>query len=257
VSTGPAEVIGNLTYNGREGFVHHNIAGGAGTSIATVGDFNITGNWFIEGPSISLAPFWFDPENASAPIPTRYYMNDNWVEDIGIFEGRVDNPWTTPGFEDDYTFACCGITSSQFTAVVPYSFAGYAQHVAVTTEAGSTVPAKVLARAGAWPRDIVSRWTLEDIEGRSGAWGNRRPADWLEGLTPGMPPADNDADGMADSWESANGLNPANGADHTTLMASGYTAIEEYVNGLADGLIALFTDGFESGSTSAWTDTVP
>ena len=51
------------------------------------------------------------------------------------------------------------------------------------------------------------------------------------------PPVDADADGMADDWEAANGLDAANPGDHATVMASGYTAIEEYVNGLSDQLV--------------------
>lgn len=70
----------------------------------------------------------------------------------------------------------------------------------------------------------------------------------------GAPQVDADADGMADSWESAHGLNPANGADHSTVRACGWTAIEEYVNELADGLVGiLFRDGFESSDLCAWS----
>ena len=32
LSTGPADVVNNVVYNGREGFVHHNIVGAASTS---------------------------------------------------------------------------------------------------------------------------------------------------------------------------------------------------------------------------------
>jgi hypothetical protein len=36
-------------------------------------------------------------------------------------------------------------------------------------------------------------------------------------------------------------------------MACGWTAIEEYVNEVADNLVGnLFSDGFESGDTCAW-----
>ncbi len=255
LSTGPAEAINNLVYNGREGFVHHNIAGGAGTSITEVGDFNIVGNRFIEGPSISLAPMWFDPENASTPIPTRYFVFDNWVEDPGDFNGRFDNPYTTSGFGDAYTFACCGIEASQFTATSAYDFSTIPDYVPVTVDSGENLEASLLSRVGAFPRDIVNRWAVEDIVGRSGAWANRRPANLLDGLTPGTPPVDNDADGMADDWETANGLDPTDPTDHSTIRPSGYTAIEEYINELADALVSpplIFTDGFEAGDTSAW-----
>lgn len=46
-------------------------------------------------------------------------------------------------------------------------------------------------------------------------------------------PADTDHDGMPDEWEKANGLNPDT-ADNNTLNADGYTALEVYLNSLAD-----------------------
>ena len=73
---------------------------------------------------------------------------------------------------------------------------------------------------------------------QAGAWDNYRPADWLDGLTPTTPPTDSDNDGMPDDWETTNGLNPNDGSDHTTVMPSGYTAIEAYINEVADGLVA-------------------
>jgi hypothetical protein len=47
-------------------------------------------------------------------------------------------------------------------------------------------------------------------------------------------PADTDADGMPDAWESARGLNPANAADRNVVdAATGYTRLEQYLNELA------------------------
>ena len=42
---------------------------------------------------------------------------------------------------------------------------------------------------------------------------------------------------MPDAWERANRLNPADSTDNVKVMSSGYTAIEEYCNVLAEGLI--------------------
>jgi hypothetical protein len=62
---------------------------------------------------------------------------------------------------------------------------------------------------------------------------------------------------MADAWEQENGLSPGDANDHTTVMPSGYTAIEEYVNDLADGLLSIFSDGFESGDSTLWSVSIP
>ena len=45
-------------------------------------------------------------------------------------------------------------------------------------------------------------------------------------------PADSDGDGMPDAWEIKRGLNPSDRADRNTLSRSGYTMLEEYINGI-------------------------
>ena len=234
LSTGPADVINNIVYNGREGFVHHNVAGAHSTDPAAIGEFNIIGNSYIEGPSASLAPLWFDPENSSGPIPTRYYVFDNWVED-NAFNGRFDNPYTTPGFDNAYSFACCGVEASQFESAA-FDFSGDPAYAPVTVQAPTDAYTNVLARAGAWPRDVITRTAVQDVESRGGQQTNFVPSDFLDGLSPCSPPVDGDDDGMSDDWEMAHGLDPAT-PDADQVRPSGYTAIEEYINELADSLV--------------------
>ena len=59
----------------------------------------------------------------------------------------------------------------------------------------------------------------------------------MTGLTVQPHPVDSDDDGLPDSWERANRLDPSDGNDSGTIMSSGYAAIEEYCNVLAGGLI--------------------
>jgi pectate lyase len=243
LAEGPADVRNNVVYNGREGFVHHNPA---------QGDFNVVGNVYRDGPSATLAPLWFDPENGP-DVPTRYWVWDNRVDDPGVFTGRVDNPYTTAGFGDAYTFACCGIEPGQFNAWGEFDFSATPGYAPITAQSAEEAYEAVLARAGAWPRDVVTRWAVNETRTRTGSWGDRRPADWLEGLTPAAPKPDVDGDGMADAWEVARGLDPADGTDHRTLRPSGYTAIEEYLDDRARALVyPKFADGFETGTTEGW-----
>jgi hypothetical protein len=46
-------------------------------------------------------------------------------------------------------------------------------------------------------------------------------------------PADNDHDGMPDTWETANGLDPNNAVDRNIVGIDGYTMLEKYLNSLA------------------------
>lgn len=238
LSVGPAEVINNITYNGREGFVHHNIA---------EGQFNIMGNQYIAGPSISLSPFWFDPENSNTPVPTEYWLQDNLVEDPGTFKGIVQNPWVDNGFSNAYTFACCGINSSQFNQTSSYDFSGETGYGSVQKLSENSLETRLLPIIGAYPHDIVARQSILELQNRNGTWRNFRPANLMDGLTPTTPPLDSDNDGMPDEWENIHGLNPQNGTDHSNIMPSGYTAIEQYINNLASrmGDDLIFSDGFQ------------
>ena len=52
-------------------------------------------------------------------------------------------------------------------------------------------------------------------------------------------PVDADHDGMADEWETQRGLNPANAADRNGSSTTGYTHLENYLNG--DSIVAFGT----------------
>ena len=236
LSTGPADVINNVAYNGREGFVHHNVVGAHSTDLSAVGEFNIVGNSYIEGPSASLAPLWLDPENGTDTIPTRYYVRDNWVEDDD-FSGGFDDPWTTSGFSDAYSFACCGVVQSQFQDT-PFDFTAVSTgYVPIATDSPTDAYDAVVARTGAWPRDVITRTAVSEVESRTGEQRDFVPSDFMDGLSTCAAPTDTDGDGMPDEWESANGHDP-DVADAATVTASGYTAVEDYLNELADSIVA-------------------
>ena len=238
LSVGPAEVKNNLTYNGREGFVHHNVS---------AGQFNLIGNAYIDGPSASLSPFWFDPENPNTPIPTEYWLQDNYVQDPGNYVGVVENPWNDNAFMNEYTFVCCGIVNTQFNQMGQFDYTIHNDYQPSTTSDSTALEDKLIPTIGAYPHDIVAQQSILELTQRSGSWRNFRPNDLMLGLTPTAPPVDTDGDGLPNTWESTHGLNPNNSNDHNTVMPSGYTAIEEYINGLASamGNDVIFTDGFE------------
>ncbi len=238
LSVGPAEIKNNLTYNGREGFVHHNVS---------AGQFNIIGNAYIDGPSASLSPFWFDPENNNPPVPTEYWLQDNYVQDPGAYVGVVENPWNDAAFMNEYTFVCCGIVSSQFNQSNLFDYTIHNNYQASITTVSTALEEKLTTTIGAHPHDVVARQSLLELEQRNGSWRNYRPANLMLGLTPTQAPLDSDGDGMPNDWENTHGLNPNNGNDHNTVMPSGYTAIEDYINGLAStmGNDVIFTNGFE------------
>lgn len=222
LSGGPAEVVNNLVYDARHGFAHHGAASGP---------FDLVGNAFVAGPSSSLRPFYFDDEATSPDAALAYYLAGNVVEGAGseCGEGALDDPWAQCAYD-------LGRDAS-YRVEAPFDRAPWPEHVAITTEDAAAARDAVLAQAGAFPRDALTRGTVDDVEALGGGWGVAPPDDLVEGLTPVEPPRDDDHDGMADDWERAQGLDPDNPADHNRLLESGYTAIEEYLNELAALLV--------------------
>lgn len=223
MASGPAELLNTVVYDCQDGFVHHNPA---------QGEFHIAGNTFVRGPSAeAFTPLYLDDEE---PGDATYWLYRNDIRAPGVFEGVVDDISGTPLAEDAFA---AGAQPGQ-VVTTPGDFAGESGgYVPVALQEPQDAYDAVLARAGAFPRDALTAATVEDVRGGGGDWTPDPPADLLAGLVPTAPPADADADGMADAWESANGLDPADGADHATVRPSGYTAIEEYVNGLSDALV--------------------
>ena len=102
----------------------------------------------------------------------------------------------------------------------------------------------LLNTAGAWPRDPMDTRLMSFVstDTISSAPSNTNPAgDALllpfSGAAP-VAPTDTDSDGMPDSWEIANGLNPSvANANGTTLSAVGYTDVEIYLQELSTSRI--------------------
>ncbi|MEZ4441333.1 MAG: pectate lyase precursor [Polyangiaceae bacterium] len=235
IANGPAEVRNNVIYNVRHGFVHHNPASGP---------FNIVGNVYIQGPNDSLIPFWFDDEANGSSGTLSYYLANNYVDDPGDFVGVVDDPWLSPPLHP--SFADMYMPAS-YRSDTEHDFAGEPSHLPVTTQPCDQAEVAVLDRAGAFPRDVVTLQTLSEVARRTGAWDPPLPDDLLAGLVAAAAPVDADDDGMADVWEVAQGLDPSDGSDHGAVMPSGYTAIEDYINGLAAQLVGDSPGGGSGG----------
>jgi pectate lyase len=206
--SGPADFRNNVVYNFRDGFLHDRNYQRPG--------FNIIGNYYQRGPSDKdIFPFCFEDD-----VP--YYLRDNYIAGVGL----IQDPWQEADklYGLQY-YASHGVKQEMETPVAP-----------VTTQSPQEAYRLVLAQAGCFPRDAITKRIVADVPAGTGSWGRKDQADLLAGLTPAAPPQDTDRDGMPDAWEKAHGLDPKQD-DSAKTMPPGYTAIEEYVNGLADRLI--------------------
>ena len=102
----------------------------------------------------------------------------------------------------------------------------------------------LLNTAGAWPRDPMDTRLMSFVASNtiSSAPSNTHPAgDALllpfSGTAP-VAPTDTDSDGMPDTWEIANGLNPSvANTNGTALSVAGYTDVEIYLQELSTSRI--------------------
>jgi hypothetical protein len=210
IANGPADIRNNVVYNFRDGLSHE------GHPPNDRG-FNLIANYYKRGPSDpKIFPFCFRGT-------VSYYLRDNYIHGIGL----VQDPWAEadklPGFR---YYAKHGRKAPEEFSVAP-----------VITHEPEKAYELVLARAGCFPRDTVTKRVIRETRAGTGSWGRPGGEDLMEGLTPADPPDDGDGDGMPDEWEKAHGLDPKDGADHVTRMPSGYTAVEEYANERAQRLI--------------------
>lgn len=150
-----------------------------------------------------------------------------------------------PTRSDYELFYCCNdygsVTDPDDSADRAQQLSSRHPFPAITYTPTDMLPADLLNRAGAWPRDPMDRRLLQSISQDSiaSASPNTNPAnDALLPAYSGTPPAapaDTDGDGMPDAWEIARGLNPAV-ANHNGnhLSALGYTDLEVYLQELSD-----------------------
>lgn len=87
-------------------------------------------------------------------------------------------------------------------------------------------------------RDTIDNRIIEEVRNGTATYGNNGiitvPGDvggW-PGLAEGTPPVDTDQDGMPDSWETDNTLDPTNPEDRNIVGDDGYTMLENYLNHL-------------------------
>jgi pectate lyase len=190
------------------------------------GSQNIVANYFKAGPGTRadsirfriVEPWddkgqWFVDENFVSGHPQ--ISQDNWLGGVqGKYSGcgRVNQPFPVEG---------------------------------ITEESAEAAFERVLACAGAvYPkRDMVdARIVLETADGTAafgGVWGEKSGIIDSQTEAGGWPllrtyniPSDTDHDGMPDTWEKENRLNPHDPADQNLITPEGYTQLENYLNSL-------------------------
>jgi hypothetical protein len=206
------QFVNNVVYNFQAGYTAGNSAG--------VFMHDIIGNYFIAGPSTTNAgDAYFQMNGQSVYVAGNYLDSDK----NGALNGAASGQ---PGGTTKLTAPWSPLTAS---LPATSAAAAYAHNVA---DSGASLH-----------RDQVDTLVVADVTslGASGHLWTTQTATGLANngygtLTGGPAPLDSDADGMPDAWEIKYGLNPHDPSDAGgDFDHTGYTNIEKYINGLADG----------------------
>lgn len=203
----PGDFRNNVVYNFRDGLSHEGHQPKA--------PINLVANYYRRGPNAEkIFPFNFDAAGV-------YHVAGNYFDGLGV----VGDP--RQGGEALPAWLHTGRTGDILTMPVTVA--------PVTTDSAQQAYARVMATAGAWPRDRITQRTLDEVQRGTGNWSRNGPkhpsnAWFLSGLQHAKQSIDTDQDGMPDSWEVVQGLNPRDGLDHAQIVNGDYTAIETYLN---------------------------
>jgi len=181
---------------------------------------NAVGNYFISTRSASYAF-----HNGTTNF--RLYPSNNILD--GNANGMLDSSKTANDMiEGSPTILTARIASPQVTTDTPrvaYDrvVAGVGATLPQRDQADALLVAQVQAQSGIL---IQSEQDLVGLGVGDSGYGTLAQATRPAGF-------DTDQDGMPNTWETANGLNPNDGADRTgDTDADGYTNLEEYLNSL-------------------------
>lgn len=195
------------------------------------GNYNVVNNYYKYGPATGKGVrYRICNPSSSTTIPFgKWYVNGNYVD--GSPANTADN---TAGVSVD--------NPSQVLVATPFDH-GYQ----VTMEPAQDAFESVLQRAGcSLPhRDTLDQRIVNDVRNRTGSiidvqggyphgTSYSQTVNAWPALAAAPAPADSDHDGMPDSYEIANGLNPNDASDRNGYAANGYTNLENYLNSLTN-----------------------
>lgn len=218
---------------------------------------NFVGNYYKPGPSTPSGSYFMELSAARSgktlnPNPSRWYFADNVME--GSSSATSDN-WSAVHNNTSYSVAgmkseTLVYPSSEVTRLDKCKFDDYDLY-RTPTESAEEAYEHVLDRAGTINRDQTELRIVNEVRNKQAQYkgttlnkaGFIDSPDDAEGwptYAAATPVVDNDHDGMADDWEVAHGLNPADPEDGKHVAsAEGYTALEVYLNSLMGEAVKL------------------
>lgn len=219
-----ADFRNNVIYN----WGGNNIYGGE------AGMYNIINNYFKYGPSTNTSVRYriINPSKTEALGYGKWYVNGNYVDEA---KDVSKNNWLGIHLSKDASEA------DKKQAVADTPFPAEPMNDQSATDAFESVMKFVGA---SYKRDTMDQRIIENVKNRTGGFidvqgGFPHGTDYDKTVNAwpilkiATAPADKDQDGMPDTWEEKNHLDPNNPADSRSFtLSKSYTNIEVYLNSI-------------------------
>ncbi len=229
--------------------VMYNWGTGNGAYGGPLGNHNIVNNYYKSGPATKNKTRVFQCSKNNSK-DSKGVLEDGAFGKFFVDGNYMDSPSVTEDKRAYYDWS--GVIYDKGGSRELVELDGPCDFAEVTTHAAEDAFEKVLEYAGAsfYRDDVDARYAEEARTGTATFTGSisKLPGildvnDDFGGfpeLPAGTPIVDTDKDGMPDEWEIANGLNPNDPADASTVSLDTkgwYTNIEVYANELVEGIM--------------------
>lgn len=232
---------------------------------ASGGNINEVGQWYLKGNKFELSSQWAPSSSIWSDAELKKVNEDNYYGFVANNSSRAMNFWSVSPSQ--------ALADKALLTTLPYELSGMTYETAdeayqkVVRQAGASLPrydevdARVLAEAAGTqsPRfggargsklgiiDSPSDITLQEHDVFAALYEGDNASDnkeidvtcypRLQGDSYDTQVVDTDGDGLPDAYETEVGLNPNDASDGQKLTASGYSNLEIFLNGVADGQI--------------------
>lgn len=222
------------------------------------GNYNVVNNFYKYGPNTgSGVRYRIANPSFTTTIPYgKWYINGNYVDGSSA---NTANNWSGVVMQSNVA-----ADTSLSKVTTPFDI-GYP----LTTETALEAYESVLQKAGSVlpNRDTLDQRIVNDVRNRTGriidvqgGYPHGTPYDQTVNAWPALnstaAPTDTDHDGMPDSWETANSLNPNDAGDRNVVAANGYTNLENYLNSLATPAVSTTPTIYANAAFTNFSQTI-
>ncbi len=227
------DYVNNVNYNWGKA---NSAYGGEMQDVAQSMRCNMVNNYYKPGPARpgSSYSYFVQSIGSTTELTPEWHLSGNYMEGTANAINNTDN------YEglDVSVYTDQGINKDSLISIDPFEVP-YSLNIETAQEAYNSV----LESVGPFPRDSVDLRIIQEVTdgtaSGSGSFGDEKGIIDHPDAVGGFPTyntynivADSDHDGMADYWETANGLDTTNSEDRNLLTNDGYTYLEAYLNGL-------------------------